>query len=383
MSTRKVTTTTTTQRKAKAPRRKRRAAKAANRNTSHAIQIAPCTRLYAKALVNPFTVQGLPCIPDNIVLPSYKFSTKARGVFSTGTEGVGFIVIDPFQMLAYDGSYIPDLTNPKFGGAIYYTSKDYDNADMVFHTAGTLETGVNVANPSSLFSLESFNINNVGARSRQFRLVGCGLRVNYIGSNMYNGGRLVIFRNQGNISINMSTAGITGSDLLRDQYTSITTVSRSPKYVYYVPDDADHISYNPYNDFCPNLVPVNTEEADQKHFSMGIYIDGGQVDPNQQSWEFEAVAFFEAVGSGMTLSKSHGDPVGHDVIMSSLPNSAPTTAPAQVENQVVNSFIKGFSETTREVAYNVGRKALGFAVNSAMNYYSGGVGNRQLLLTND
>lgn len=367
MSTRKTTTTTTTRKRNKnTPKKGGRKVnnKMSTINHSTGIHISPCTRMYAKALVNPFAVQGLPCIPDNIVLPSFKFSTKARGVFSTGTVGFGYVVIDPFQMLASNGTY--NAVPLGFGGAIYYTDKTYTQAGFKTNTLGVLDVGVNIANSNSLFVQADFD---TGIRPRrQFRLVGCGIRISYIGSNLYNAGRLIIWRNQGNQSIDMNTlAVITPSTQLQDQYTSISTVSRSSKYVYYVPDDPEFIAYNRFNEYAPLLgVPA----VGVNHHSMGIFIDGGSVAPNQQSWEFEAVAFFESVGEGLTLSKSDGDPVGHDIIMSSLPNIAPTSTPQSVENSVISSFMKGFSDTTREVAYTVGRKAIGYAASSAMNYYN-------------
>jgi len=368
MSTRKTTTTTTVRSKAKPKKQpqRRKNPPVANNPTS-AIYVAPCTRMYAKALTNPFAVQGLPCIPDSIVLPSYKFTTKARGVFSTGTTGVGFCIIDPFQMLVNDGTWDASGSPVEFGGAIYYTDKTYTLTNMTIMSAGVLSTGVNIANPNSMFSFADFNpgSGDVAVRSRQFRLVGCGLKVSYIGSNLYNAGRLVIFRNQGNSSLDPSTA-YTGSMFLQDNYTSMSTVSRAPRYVFYVPDDPTFIAYNPGSDFLPNLGQI--PQTSGSHYSMGIYIDGGSIDPNQQSWEFEAVAFFEAIGSTFTLSKSDGDPVGHDIIMSSLPNKAPTGTPQQVENTVMSNFLRGFTETTREVAYNVGRRAVGYAASAAVSY---------------
>lgn len=372
MNNRKTTTTVVTRKRTNntPKRRQRRAGKQpAGVNKTPAIHIAPCTRMYAKALVNPFSVQGLPCIPDNIVLPSYKFATKARGVFSTGTLGVGFIIIDPFQMLTSNGN-IAGIAPVQTGGAIYYTDKTYAQANVQPITVAALTAGVNIANSDSLFVNADFDNTVAVNRRRQMRLVGCGLRIKYIGSNLYNAGRLIIFRNQGNDSVPLFVA-TTPQTFLQDQYTSLTTVSRGDKYVYYVPDDADFIDYNPFNVYSPNLAdPAGVGGIGLGHHSMGIIIDGGSVAPNQQSWEYEAVAYFEAVGNGFTLSRSEGDPVGHDIIMSSLPNAAPTSSPQQVENSVMGQFIKGFTDTTREVAYTVGRKALGYAANAAMNYYN-------------
>lgn len=385
MSTKqKQTVTTTTTTRGRRPRNRKRQAnkpRAVVQPTS-AVHIAPCTRLYAQALTNPFGVQGLPCIPDNIVIPSHKFSTKSRGVFSTGTNGFGFIVIDPFQMLFNNGSYaVPAPDNFVMGTPILYTDKTYTQTFMQLFdtTVDSIMPGVNGANSNSLFSYQNFDVTGVdnAIRNRQFRLVGCGLRINYIGSNLYNAGRLIIWRNQGCNGL-LPEQVYLKDDFLKDNYTSITTVNRSSKYVYYVPDDPRFIAYNDLNEFSPNLIDPDTNQRPRSHHSMGIMIDGGQTDPNQQSWEFEAVAYFEVIGPGFTLSKSHGDPVGHDIVMSSLPNTAPTSAPQQVENSVLSQFLRGFNETTREVAYNVGRRALGYATSAAVSYYNGST--RQLSL---
>lgn len=369
MSTRKTKTTTVTtnnrnRNNKRTGRKKRRNVKPSGSTTS-AVKMAHCTRLYAKALTNPFAVQGLPCIPDNIVIPSFKFMTKARGVFSTGTNGYGFCIIDPFQMAANDGSFDGSNPLPVMGGAIYYTEKTYPGTTVDFVTGGAgawaLQTGVRAANSNSQFSVSDWMSLIGQPGERQFRLVGCGLRVRYIGSNLYNAGRLVIFRNQGGSTLDVTTL-IPSESFLQDNYTAITPVTRSDRYVYYVPDDPNQIAYDDGYSYFPNTFGGKT------HLHMGIIVDGGAVSPNQQSWEYEAVAFFEAIGRGFTLSRSEGDPVGHDIIMSSLPNMAPTTAPTSVENSVFSNFIRGFSETTREVAYNVGRSALGYAVNTAMSY---------------
>lgn len=364
-TTKKQTTVTTTVNRNKRGNKKRRnAPQPITPRVTSAVHMAPCTRMYTKALVNPFAVQGHPCIPDNIVLPSHKFTTKCRGVFSAGTGGVGWVVVDPFQMAAYGGFFDGGQSSSVLGGAVYYTDSTYTRTDLsISHGvsgAWVLYTGVQVANSNSMFPYNSYLSTNQG--HFQFRLVGCGLRVKYIGSNLYNAGRLVIFRNQGNTSIGVNSAYV-AADFLQDNYTVMTTVTRSDKYVYYVPDDPTFLAYNAGDNYMPNLLVNNP-----RHFSMGVYIDGGASAPNNQSWEFEVVAHFEQVGQGLTLTKSEGDPVGHDIVMSSLPNTCPTTSPVAVENSVISQFLKGFNETTREVAYNVGRRALGYATSAAVSY---------------
>jgi hypothetical protein len=298
-------------------------------------------------------------------MPSFKFTTKARGVFSTGNNGFGFVVIDPFQMLCNDGGF--EATNLRMGGSIYYTDKTNDLTTLQFTDGTTLNDGVVIGNSNSLFTTAEFDVlsGNPTFQNRHFRLVGAGLRINYIGSNMYNAGRIIVFRNQANVALEPSFS-YTSDNLLQDNYTVITANTRASRYVYYVPDTPVFIAYSPYNAFSPNLTSGSGRGT--SHHCMGLVVDGGAISPNQQSWEYEAVAFFECIGGGFTLSRSEGDPVGHDVLMASLPNKAPTSSPQQVEGSVMNQFIKGLSETTREVAYNVGRKALGYAASAAVSY---------------
>jgi hypothetical protein len=365
-NTTKTTTTTTKRSGTSNQNRRRRRGNNSRQAFSSALHIAPCTRLYAKALVNPFGVQGSPCIPDNIILPSYKITTKARGVFSTGTNGTGFCILDPFQMVVNNGA---NDAGGDLGGAIKYTTTAYTGNDNVTIANGT--TGVNTANSNSMLAVADFDTGNVVFSTRQLRLVGGGIKIKYVGSNFRNQGRVFIFRNQGGESINNNTSS---AQFCQNNYTSMTTVLRRDQYVFYVPDDPAFIAYNNLNTYYEPLFGTS-------HYHMGFMIVGGDTD-TPQSWSFEAVAHFELVGAGFTLSKSEGDPVGHDIVLSCLPNAASIETPVAVEQSVMSKFVQGFTETTREVAYQVGSRMPIMAANvasAAMNYYSNRQG--QLYLT--
>jgi hypothetical protein len=58
--------------------------------------VLPCTLHYTAALLDPFDYSGeMPCVPDMHTIPSYKYRQYARGEFSTGTNGKGFIMVNP------------------------------------------------------------------------------------------------------------------------------------------------------------------------------------------------------------------------------------------------------------------------------------------------
>lgn len=337
----KTTTITTTKKSSNINKRRPRRNKVAKKPNA-ALYIAPCTKLYLKALVNPFNVQGSPCIPDSVILPSFKLTTKARGVFSTGPGGGGFCIMDPFKMIVNDN--ILDATH--IDPPILFTDTGFAFNSIFQNNSGIPNPNVLGGNSNSI--LNSIDMSPAPAfANRQFRLVGAGLRIKYVGSNFRNQGQIAIFRKQGNLSIELDNPALNSfNDLMQDNYTSMIPVTRREQYVYYVPDDPYYIAYNPYADF--------ETITGKLHYVMGFLINGGDT-TEPQSWMYEAVAHFELVGNGFTLSRSEGDPVGHDLVLGSLPNTTPTNPAASVEATAFQRFIQGFSETTREVAYSAGR----------------------------
>jgi len=310
-----------------------------------------------KAIVNPFAVQGSPCIPDSVVLPSFKITTKARGVFSTGTAGGGFIIYDPFAMIVNDGTF----TATTLDAAIIYTDTTYARTDIYCTNGSTITTGVHPAYSNSILATSDMDHSTQISANREFRLVGAGIKIKYVGSNFRNQGQIACFRNQSSESIGINIPNVnTFNFFMNDNYSTMKPVTRQEQYNYYVPDDPFFIAYNPISDF----------QDGANHYCMGFLINGGDT-TEPQSWMYEAVAHFELVGNGFTLSKSEGDPVGHDLVLGALPNTTPTSSPASVEAGVLKRFMEGFGETTREVAYNVGRGALNLAYNSARNYFAG------------
>jgi len=280
--------------------------------------ISRCAQEYASALVNPFGSRGtLPCIPDNIVMPSYKFQSKCRGVFSTGTLGVGFVLLDPWHMVWNDGGIGPsDSSAP-----IIFTTPAYNQSTLDYSIVASafVRPGVFIANSNSNLPAAFFE----GNTQRQLRLVACGLKISYVGSNFRNQGRIILSRSQGNNSF--PKTGVSSSTLLNDNYTSVLPVLRKSEYVFYVPDEHSYLSYHTGPFFDANVGTGNN------HFGMLIFIDGGDTN-EPQSWMFESTAYFEAVGPNLTLSPSHSDVQTMGKVLESLPVKAPTTAPQNVQN---------------------------------------------------
>jgi len=320
-------------------RQRRRNKKAMNRMNKARLPVVttntrlrPCTAEYAVALVDPFgSRQTMPCIPDSIVLPSAKFQTKARATLTNGTAGTGFVLFDPWKMAYNNGA----LVNTWCDNPIIYTNGAYAGASLINYTvnAGAFAVaGVTSSGSNSPYSQADFTANG-----RQLRLVAAGLRVTYTGSSFRNQGRLLLFRSQSNASY---PTIIQSGTLLNDNYTSVMTVSRKSEYTFYTPDNHDYIAYHPLTDYFGSNA--------NSHFAYGILVDGADGTA-PQSWFIEAIAYFEIVGPGLTLSKSHSDVEGMGLVHESLPVKNPVVTPTKVAGNVLTKVSNALIETGREL----------------------------------
>lgn len=322
--------------------------------TLHTI-VSKCTKEYAAALVNPFGArQVLPCIPDNIVMPSLKLQTKIRGVFSTGTLGTGFVVLNPWQMLSNDNGFGTTAIN----SPVVSTTNAYPLNSFSISVAGGMfvQPGLTASNSNS-----DLNIAFTTTAGRQMRLVAAGLKVQYIGSSFRNQGRVVLATNTANTPF---ANFVTGAGLLLNNYNISVPVSRKSEYVFYRPDSHGLLSYFDYSSYLPSLTPAN---ADRK--SLLIYVEGGDTEV-PQSFEFEAVAYFEIIGPNMTLSTSHSDPSGLGATLSALPVRNPSSEPKEVEASVFQRIWKEVSEQSSSIVVEASKRIPGMAFNYAANYLS-------------
>ena len=59
-------------------------------------KLSKCAHDYLRALTDPFSnTIDAPCIPDLHDVPSWKIRTLQRGIFTVGTNGVGYLIVSP------------------------------------------------------------------------------------------------------------------------------------------------------------------------------------------------------------------------------------------------------------------------------------------------
>jgi hypothetical protein len=227
---------------------------------------------------------------------------------STGTLGTGFALFNPWMMIANDRA----VTVAQIAFPVVSTTSLYAGATVIaIGAAGAISTtGVAGSNSNSMFT-SAF----VGLGDKEYRLVAAGIRVRYIGTDFSNQGRLVLYRQQGNGAIPI-TGVVNASNFLQDDYAVSVPISRKSEYIYYIPDGAQLLSFQSDSFF-------NTGNL----YQYIIWIDGGST-ATPQSWEFEAVSYFEMTGSTLPLTKSEADPVGFAGVLGSLLSKAPSGTPA-------------------------------------------------------
>ena len=257
--------------------------------------LSECTRDYASALMNPWDMDRPPCIPDLITLPSYKFGARARGTFQIGTAGVGFVAISPYTGVARTASGLS-------GFHVYYTSSAY-----------TLASYTDVGGTAGLFANYNdtmLDIANLSRKGFQFRVVGCGVKCKFMGSEINRSGRIVEYRQPNNQAI---TNGSTAQDLLNNRETATAPNDRKEHYVQFRPANQADLYYQ-------DQILFNSP-------TMTCFVEGGTPG---QAFEYDAVWWFECTGQLLpALSQSHSDPIGTAAVHGALPLHQPTGTPAQ------------------------------------------------------
>lgn len=267
--------------------------------------LSDCTRDYALALMNPWEMDKPPCIPDLITLPSYKFGARAKGTFTIGTAGVGFVAISP-----YTGVGKPASGSGQYH--IYYTSSTFA-LNTYTDVGGVL--GLNATyDDTNLLS------DNISRKGFQFRTVGCGVKCRYIGSEINRAGRIVEYRQPNNQAI---TVGSTAQDLLLNREAQTAPNDRKEHYVQFRPANQADLYYQ--------------DQVLFQNPTMVLFVEGGVAG---QSFEYDAVWWFECTGQLLPgLTRSHSDPMGIAAVHGALPLHQPVGSPAQNSKSFMDNVV--------------------------------------------
>jgi len=331
--------------------------------------LSPCAKLYAKALVNPFgNFDGLPCIPDLIATPSFKFAARATGIMTIGTTQVGFITINPFAMVTSAKQKVPGPVGAGsnlFQPAVYATTAAYNKAGVFIPQSNLATDPAGWISSSSDSPFDSIDV------KLKIRLVGCGVKTRYMGKELDRAGRVILYSEPSNVTIGAGQLDLAGnpqvrgawqnivsgvaipiSSLMNNKSTTMTVASRKVQFVNYKCAAQEDLSYknfyatdaaivghiDTYASWGGNAsissvgVDPNIQTASPR-YSLLYYVDGGTAG---SAWEFETIAFFEVTGTDLpNLTASHSDPIGMSAVMGAIPVRHTTESPEAAEKAVI------------------------------------------------
>jgi hypothetical protein len=246
--------------------------------------VPKCTKHYTGVLTDPFSYAfngPEVCIPDQFSQPTFKVSTLQRGSFKVGTS-IGFVACNPW--IAGSDAYNASFSDSTFTGTAI--------------SASTATTGV--------YTIENPNYPYGGGTtvSRNYRVVGCGLRVRYTGTELNRGGQLIACSS---IHDEFNTLnGLTLSDLASRPNTRIYPVERKWRTIAYQPHWAGASDYLGGSVILPVLTGTNSKDGTRMAF-MATGTTGN-------TFEFEIVNFYEILPTSNRsvpdTTASHSDLVG-------------------------------------------------------------------------
>lgn len=322
-----------------------------------AFKLTRCGFDYFRALYNPFSLTGLPCIPSTTPTPSQKIKVVTRGTFTVGTLGSGGACFWPFRMVSSSNLY--GSTYTAYAPALITTTSAYPNADYTFTNGVGGVPGVGETywpGTTSVFdapSLGGYTAAGVRVNSnRSAKLVAAGLQVQYADKVLDMSGSYITWRNP-NATSNLAANRDTVNDLLRVNAADLRRVNGEWVGVSYIPLQE--------SDLAPVPEPGNPDTpavgSVYNRLACGVFITNAQ--PGQR-FEFEAVAYFEVSGDGVSVTPSHSDPAALGAILSI---NTPVVIPNLREAE--RSAFSNLVETVKQMGYS-GLRVLGGAAGTAV-----------------
>jgi hypothetical protein len=240
------------------------------------MRLSQCAISYARAQLDPFSAglrENLPCIPDDKETTSLKFSTLTRSNVYVGTLRYGYLVLNP-------------------------TTKGSDNT-MGYSTLATYAaTTVPSAVGSTVSGLFDTSFPWIGTALPAVRIVGCGVRIRYVGSELNRGGTVTKFCGVDNGVY----TGATYNVLVSAPETKIEPVNRQWHTMAFRP------KLGASTDF------VAAQQGVGNYAPMVFAVTG---EPGNQ-FEVEVIRYFEATSSPLIqvtgVGKSDCDLIGLSVV---------------------------------------------------------------------
>lgn len=323
-----------------------------SRPANSKVKLSDCLMLYAKASIDPFTnIQEMPCIPDSICAPSFKYRTFIDTDMIVGTEGVGFASYNPWTMSYNDaGTAAAKINQP-----LITTTATYSNPDYFVDTTQISSGELIASNSNSPYGFASINAGDL-------RLVAAGVEAEYTGQLLNQAGTVSVIQWDG---LRAVPNGSTTAQIRRNQRTQVCPTSREARcYARYEPTSTSNYDY----ESVLNHAPSGNIALPDFYGPLLVYVSGATPGT---TFRIRAVAFFELQLSNAPVSPSESDPIGFPAFQSARTGRLPTSDPQMDLLSILKSTAVNIGKSVSGFAPQIGT-AIGAALgNPAMGFAAG------------
>jgi len=267
-----------------------------------------CGWRYGLALAYPFHPDAIgACVPKFPCGETQKFSPWVKGTFVTNAAGDGFIACQPFAF----------SDNTAGLHACYFSSNTATYVSTGIPASGAV--GTSTVGTNAPYANGQIGVSNQALKAR---LVGCGLRVRYLGREDAMAGRVLLVMSRDGEGVD----GLVVSAILARRNSVSFPISRDWIHAIWAPQDTGDFDMQTYafpSSFQTGGGPTNDV--------MGFAVTGG---PASTSFEFEFIAHEEVSGLPSDALCSPNHPVNAATVEAlqqvaiSISNSpSPTTTP--------------------------------------------------------
>lgn len=269
--------------------------------------ISGCGLDYIKALMNPWSGVKA-CVPG--LLPNFNqlATAYARGRMICGTS-IGFVAINPRSMCFND---IPGVVNTTAGYA------------PGFIDLNTPMPGVDLTTSNATYANASVGS---GADGLAYRVVGCGLRIRYVGKELDRGGQILAFHDPTHNSVQTRTYGQIDSEVQARRFT----VKQRWTNVLYVPklESEYAMSDTPIG---AGQIPGTITSATNSWYMIAIVQPAFAGAP----YEWEAFCSMEYQGKNVRNQEpTHSDPA----VLGAAVSAAMTVPPHEEASEVAHASV--------------------------------------------
>lgn len=309
-------------------------------------RIQPCTKHYISALTNPFDLRTLPCIPDLHSIPTRKIKCITRGTMEVGSQGVGFILMNPHNVLPAPHALGTDTT-----AAILHSQASFAGIAAISAYPTSTPGGVvalgQAQMPYADTQYEYLWYNGTkNTRGLSVRPVGVGIRARYIGTTLNQSGRMILARHPDNGDF----SGTGSAQLLAYQTINSVPVSRQWQTVCYKPTSSSDYEFsgNPITSSENQKEVVATVANSLKFctFNMCILVEGAVP---SSAFEFEVVSFYEIAGATDATTKSHTDLMGLSAVRNSTQSGPPTQRAIVAEKTLLHQAAENLNPIIKQL----------------------------------